>query len=125
MARQKDILTTGEVSLVYVLDRYSHAVRKTPAAGDFRVQSDHGGSAHPHDPDDPVLQQANAVVDAVRRRFPTSACLYARVDGVVQDGQLLLMEIELIDPELFVRDHAQARASLIDAMLALRSRGWV
>ncbi|RMG88774.1 MAG: glutathione synthetase, partial [Bacteroidetes bacterium] len=42
--------------------------------------------------------------------------LYARVDGVVRDGDLVLMELELIDPELFFRFSESARRNFISAL---------
>jgi hypothetical protein len=42
------LLTEGELSLMFFGGVYSHAVRKTPLARDFRVQQRHGGSGRPH-----------------------------------------------------------------------------
>ena len=39
-----EVETQGEVSLVFIDGVFSHAVRKRPAQGDFRVQIDFGGS---------------------------------------------------------------------------------
>ena len=38
-----EVLAEGEWSLVFLGGRFSHAVRKRPRGGDFRVQSEHGG----------------------------------------------------------------------------------
>jgi glutathione synthase/RimK-type ligase-like ATP-grasp enzyme len=43
---QHAILAEGEISLMVIDGQFSHAIRKTPKAGDFRVQDDHGGSVH-------------------------------------------------------------------------------
>ncbi|HWX93530.1 MAG TPA: hypothetical protein VNY29_12940 [Terriglobales bacterium] len=97
-----DIVNEGEWSLIFFGGQYSHAVLKTAKAGDFRVQRDFGGSEQPADPTAQVLQAATRIVQAVA---PT---LYARVDGVVDDAQFRLMELELIEPALFLSSHPDA-----------------
>jgi hypothetical protein len=58
------------------------------------------------------VRQAQALVDALDLR-----AAYARVDGTDVGGNLVVMEFELIDPELFFDHHAEASARLADAML--------
>ena len=100
------IRTKGEWSLIFFAGSFSHAVLKLPKAGDFRVQHDFGGTAHLAQAPRFVLQAAALAVAAVE-----PAPLYARVDGVEQDGEFLLMELELIEPVLFLKldPHAPAR----------------
>lgn len=86
----------GEYSLVFFDNHYSHAVLKTPAARDFRVQLDHGGTQRVVDPPAGVIEQGERVLAATGATHT-----YARVDLVVAGGQCLLMELELIDPVLF------------------------
>jgi len=105
-----NIVSQGEWSLIFFGGEFSHAVLKTPKAGDFRVQNDFGGSERPSDPPFEVLQAATRIVRTVE---PT---LYARVDGVVDDGQFRLMELELIEPLLFLAAHSQAPASFARAI---------
>jgi len=90
----------GEVSIVLIEGRVSHAVRKVPATGDFRVHTEYGGSVIAHEPTPAELALAEAAVAAV----PTDeTLLYARVDCVTDDdGQPRLMELELIEPALFL-----------------------
>lgn len=90
-----EVLTAGEWSLVFFDGAFSHAVRKLPARGDFRVQVDHGGSAAPETPPDRLLQAAAGVVRALP--FPP---VYVRVDGVDSAGGFAVMEVECIDPVL-------------------------
>ncbi len=87
---------------------YSHAVRKVPKSGDFRVQDDHGGSAHPHQPTSAQIELAERAIAACH---PVPA--YGRVD-LVQDnqGRLAVMELELIEPELWLRHHPAAATAL-------------
>lgn len=97
------VAEAGEVSLVYFGGRFSHAIRKQPAPGDFRVQDMYGGTVHPHQPTAAEL----AVADAVLARTPAPTT-YARIDLVEFDGAPALMEAELIEPELFLGATAEA-----------------
>lgn len=91
------VQTRGEWSLIFFDGQFSHAVIKTPKAGDFRVQHDFGGSETSAEPPAFVVDAAARVIDAVH-----GVPLYARVDGVESDGRFLLMELELIEPALFL-----------------------
>ncbi len=109
---QTDVLTRGEVSLVAIDGRFSHAVRKVPARGDFRVQDDYGGTLHAHEPPAEEVELAERAVAACR---PLPA--YARVDAVRDnDGRFAVMELELIEPELWLRRHPPAASALADAI---------
>lgn len=93
------ILSAGEISVIVIGGRTTHAIRKTPRAGDFRVQDDHGGTVHAHAPAADERLFAEAAVAAC-----PVAPEYARVDFVRSArGALLLMELELVEPELFFR----------------------
>ena len=94
-----EIETHGELSFVYIDGTYSHTVLKRPAAGDFRVQQEHGGSAELVHPDSDLLDQANEIAATVAQ---VRESLYCRIDAVARDGRLVLMELELIEPELFL-----------------------
>jgi len=87
----------GESSLVFFDGRYSHAVRKLPAGGDFRVQEFYGGSVHDHLPGRDELAVAEAALAA--SPAPTA---YARIDLVTGEDGPMVMEAELIEPELFL-----------------------
>jgi glutathione synthase/RimK-type ligase-like ATP-grasp enzyme len=102
------IQTQGEISFVYIDGVFSHAVLKRPAAGDFRVQQEHGGSADPFHPLAALLDQANQIASSVPQ---VRDSLYCRIDAVAREGKLVLMELELIEPELFLgfADGAAAR----------------
>ena len=93
-----EIVSSGEWSLVFLGGKYSHAVVKRPSAGDFRVQHDFGGKAALTEPRAEMIAEATRIVDSLPGRP-----LYARIDGVDRDGTLVLMEVELIEPELFLK----------------------
>jgi glutathione synthase/RimK-type ligase-like ATP-grasp enzyme len=106
-----EILDRGEVSLVYAGRTLGHAVIKHAKAGDFRVQQDFGGRVEPASPSTTLLSFAATVMTHV-----PDTCLYARVDVVESSRGPLLMELELIEPELYfliVPDAAERMAHLI------------
>lgn len=94
-----EIQDQGEISFVYIDGSYSHAVLKLPAAGDFRVQKEHGGSAELVHPDSDLLAQADQIAAAAPE---VRDSLYCRIDAIARDGKLVLMELELVEPELFL-----------------------
>jgi hypothetical protein len=67
------------------------------------VQNEFGGTSHPLTPDKSILQQAQKALQAAHRDS-----VYARVDGVVRQGTFLLMELELIEPALFLESDPSA-----------------
>jgi len=91
------VLTDGEVSVVHLGGELSHAVRKVAKPGDYRVQFEYGGTAHPHTPTADEIALADAAMAAVAGR-----CAYARIDMVAGPDGPLLMELELIEPVLFL-----------------------
>lgn len=102
----------GELSLIFFDGVFSHAVRKTPARADYRVQAAFDGAEHAFTPTAPDLASAQAVIDAL----PAPA-LYARVDLVRRtDGVLVVMECELIEPYLFPRFDASEGRNLVAAV---------
>ena len=89
----------GEFSVFAFGGDVSHAILKTPATGDFRVQEEHGGRIRAVSPGDDLLAITRAALAAVPSKRPL---LYARVDAVRQpDGSLAVMELELIEPSLY------------------------
>lgn len=92
------ILAEGEFSLFYFGGRFSHAIVKRPARGDFRVQAQFGGREELWVPTDEALGLATAALTAA-----PAASVYARVDMVGDAaGRLHIMELELIEPSLFL-----------------------
>jgi glutathione synthase/RimK-type ligase-like ATP-grasp enzyme len=96
-----EVARDGEWSLLFFDGQFSHAVLKRAATGDFRVQSQFGGSVEQLEPGAAILASAQSALAAVAKLgYPDHA--YARVDGVVIDGRFRLMELEMIEPALFL-----------------------
>ncbi|MEW6209022.1 MAG: hypothetical protein AB1631_11690 [Acidobacteriota bacterium] len=93
----EEVVTRGEWSIVFFGD-YSHAVLKRAAKDDFRVQREFGGASEALTPPQEIIQQAEDILRMVGDRI-----VYARVDGVERGGRFMLLELELIEPELFLR----------------------
>lgn len=107
-----EIRTHGEWSLMFFDGRYSHAALKRAAAGEFRVQMEWGGTVEPAELPPQIVADAQAVVDALG-----APATYARIDGADVGDRLTIMEVELIEPELFLDRHPDAAARLADAVL--------
>jgi hypothetical protein len=110
---QPEISTEGEWSLIFFAGRFSHAVLKRPAEGGFLVQEHLGGTSRAAEPPPELLRQAQAVLELVRGPW-----LYARVDGLRVDGRLLLMELEMIEPYLFLGTAPGAAGRFAEAIAA-------
>lgn len=111
-----EVIEEGETSIVYAGGAFSHAVQKRAKDGEFRVQQDFGGRVEPATPSTTLLSFAAGVMTHVPDTY-----LYARVDVVESRRGPLLMEIELIEPELYfliVPDAANRMADLIVDLLS-------
>lgn len=105
----------GELSFIFIDDTLTHSVVKRPAANDFRVQERFGGvtrsiDAHPEQ----IVAAANVVVSAHEAGY---AFAYARVDMVEHDGKLQLMELELIEPSLYIEVVPKAVNAIADGLV--------
>ncbi|MGZ8997245.1 MAG: ATP-grasp domain-containing protein [Allosphingosinicella sp.] len=93
-----EIETRGELSLIYFGGEYSHSVGKVPQPGDFRVQPEYDGIISACEPDPDWLEAAERILAAVEERL-----LYARIDlAPGLDGRPALIELELIEPDLYI-----------------------
>ncbi|TWW09767.1 hypothetical protein E3A20_11010, partial [Planctomyces bekefii] len=109
----QSVLHTGEYSLIFFNGKYSHAVLKTPKKGDFRVQEEHGGSIC-------SVQPAPDIIACAERSLQScpQPLLYARADIVLlPSGQPAIMEIELIEPSLYLSFDPQSPARFADCIL--------
>ena len=95
-----DLATAGELSLLFFGGRLSHAVLKTAAPGDFRIQSQFGGRYQTvAEPPAAALTLAEQVLAVIAEPL-----LYARIDMVEHEGGWLLMEAELIEPDFYLSE---------------------
>jgi glutathione synthase/RimK-type ligase-like ATP-grasp enzyme len=105
----------GEVSLFYFGGEYSHAISKHPADGDFRVQEQFGGHERPLDAPAEARSLAEAALAATQRLMGCVPLTYARIDMLRDEaGTFRLMELELIEPSLFLA-HAKDSGAMFAA----------
>jgi glutathione synthase/RimK-type ligase-like ATP-grasp enzyme len=109
----------GEVSVILIDEQVSHAVRKVPVPGDYRVQDDFGARderiACPAELEALAAQAVQAARRCLGRDQPL---LYARVDALQDDeGRLVLNELEIVEPSLFFRHAPEAGERLAEALL--------
>ena len=100
----ENITSCGEWSFIFFENKFSHAVLKRPKSGDYRVQGDFGGFLDlDAAPPSGLIEEAQAILKKVKMPW-----LYARVDAVEVEKHLCLMELELIEPELYLRSSQPA-----------------
>ncbi|MFK7886293.1 MAG: RimK family alpha-L-glutamate ligase [Gammaproteobacteria bacterium] len=109
----EDVVASGEYSLFYFDGAYSHCILKTPCAGDFRVQEEYGSDIRAVTPEPSLV----ATAEQVRAQLPAEN-LYERID-LVRDanGRYAVMEVELIEPSLYLRTHPAAGTQLAEAIV--------
>jgi glutathione synthase/RimK-type ligase-like ATP-grasp enzyme len=111
------IRSAGEVSLVFFAGEFSHAVTKRPKAGGILVQEAHGGTTARCRARPAVIAAARRILDLL-----PAEPLYARIDAVLTDearadGGLMLMEVEVIEPDLFLTHDGGAPGRFADALM--------
>ena len=95
----EEVEEQGECSLIYFNGQFSHAVRKVPVKGDYRVQDDYGASDMPWEA--PITWQKRCEQMLKSLKYMP---LYARCDFLTNaKGEPWLIELELIEPSLFFR----------------------
>jgi glutathione synthase/RimK-type ligase-like ATP-grasp enzyme len=109
-----EIEENGEWSFIFFGGKFSHALLKKAKAGDFRVQHSFGGTIHKQQPAQHLLASATKYVVQFAKD-----CLYARVDGAVVDNEFMLMELELIEPFLFLDTEENALENYYQALMDL------
>lgn len=108
----------GELSFVFIDGEFSHAIRKMAAAGEYRIQSLYGGREEVFEPNEADIDTAHKVVASM----PGEAPLYARIDMVrartdSNDGALVLMEAEAVEPYLYPEQGPHLGKRLADAIV--------
>ncbi len=110
---QDKVLSKGEVSHMVFGGKYSHSVLKKAKPGDFRVQDDFGGTVHAYTASAEEIALAERITHAV-----DALPIYARVDLLWDNkDELALAELELLEPELWLREKEGAADMLADAVL--------
>jgi glutathione synthase/RimK-type ligase-like ATP-grasp enzyme len=114
----ENIVDSGEWSLLFFARAFSHCVSKVPTPGEFRVQPEYGGIIARSEPPAGAVELAKAALAAA-----PGETTYARVDIVVgNNGDLQIIELELIEPALFLDDAPEAAAKFAAAVLSAAER---
>lgn len=109
---QSAIQQEGEYSFIFIDGAFSHALLKTAKSGDYRIQSTYGGTERKIAPCPDDLGAAATILT-----FLDETPLYARVDMLRgEDGQMQLMELELIEPYLYPLQGAELGARMAAAV---------
>jgi hypothetical protein len=106
---QPTVTTEGEWSLMFFDGKFSHAVVKKTKPNDFRM----GDSVMLQKPPDIILQQVQKIMETIEPPL-----VYARVDGISIDGYFVLMELELVEPYLYLEHDPDASQRFAQAILA-------
>jgi len=106
-----EITQTGEWSLVFFGTEFSHAVRKFAKLGDYRVQEQHGGYIQIERPPKEIISAAKKIIESLPFELA-----YARVDGCEVRDEFVLIELELIEPELFFRTSVNSAPNCVDIL---------
>lgn len=106
-----EVPVNGELSLMFFDGVFSHAAVKRARRGEFRVQTEHGGSVEPATAERSLVARASEVIHALDARP-----LYARVDGIARGDAFLVMELELIEPNVFMSHSPNAAEQFASAI---------
>jgi glutathione synthase/RimK-type ligase-like ATP-grasp enzyme len=106
-------IRNGEIALVFFAGDYSHAMIRRPADGDFRVNSQYGGTMAPLADVDPSLVEFGAKVEATLVERAT----YVRIDVVADAPDHIVMEVEVNEPALGLDQAPGSAARFASALL--------
>jgi glutathione synthase/RimK-type ligase-like ATP-grasp enzyme len=106
--------TRGEVSLIFFDGMFSHAVRKTPKNGDFRIQHQYGGTYAPWQADELAVHTANAAMAVIPGRP-----VLARIDMLHDGARYRVIEAEVVEPDLYF-DHAPKAPTMLAQAIVKR-----
>jgi glutathione synthase/RimK-type ligase-like ATP-grasp enzyme len=110
---QDNISSRGEVSYMVLGGKFTHAILKKAAEGDFRVQANRGGTVHDYTPTAEEIKFAEDIVSKSGVEIT-----YARVDILWDnDDRLSLCELELFEPELWLRKCPPAVDAFADGVV--------
>ena len=109
-----EIKTLGETYFIFFNKQFSHAVNKKPINDDFRIQQQFGGIYKLVQPNLEIIKEAQKIVNF----FPDNL-LYARVDAIIKDHELYLMEVECLEPDLYFDLAENSIQKFVEAILEL------
>jgi glutathione synthase/RimK-type ligase-like ATP-grasp enzyme len=92
-----EIRSSGETSLIFFNGEFSHAIKKIPASDEFRIHVEYGGLQTAVVPSPQLIAEAKEILNLV-----DSALLFARVDVIERSQKAVLIELEIVDPMLFL-----------------------
>ncbi|OYU67204.1 MAG: hypothetical protein CFE22_05925 [Cytophagaceae bacterium BCCC1] len=108
----EEIKDAGEISMLFFGGNFSHAIQKVPKSGDFRVQKQFGAQYLKFEPSTMLLSIAKNIVEIAGKES-----VYARIDGVITQNGFLLMEVEMIEPDLFFEHTLDGPNRFVEAVL--------
>ena len=94
-----EIMKNGEASLIFFGGKYSHSMLKKVKTGDFRAHPLWGAEVGRYHPSEREIEVAFQSLEVVEHPIE-----YARIDMIPTDSDPLVIEVELLDPNLFF-DH--------------------
>lgn len=109
----EEIKSAGEISMLFFGGQFSHAIQKVPKSGDFRVQKQFGAQYLKYIPSLELISIAKNIVEITGKESA-----YARIDGVMTNNGFLLMEVEMIEPDLFFEHAPEGPNRFVEAVLA-------
>lgn len=106
------VIAEGEFSLFFFNGAFSHAILKTPAANEFRSQEERGAEVRAIEPEPALLSRGQQAMAAL-----STVPLYGRIDFVRNAADDFdVMELELIEPSLYLRMDPAAPARFARAI---------
>ncbi|MEO0896546.1 MAG: hypothetical protein AAFY71_09125 [Bacteroidota bacterium] len=108
-----EIIHDGEYSYLFFSNGYRYAVRKQPIEGDYRVQVQFGGNYQIHQASREEWSQLSMIRDSLELDF-----LYVRIDGVWLGSEFHVMEVEMIEPDLYLAVHPEGIEQFAKAIMA-------
>lgn len=112
---QETITSLGESSLMVFNGEYTHAVIKRAKYGDYRVQDDYDGTVHEYEPSEEEIALAENVF-----RCCEILPAYGRADFIWdEDGNPLLSELEIFEPELWIRNNPSAALNFAQGIIEM------
>jgi hypothetical protein len=107
-----EIKSIGEFSFIFFEHHFSHAVLKKAQGGEFRIQDEYGGVVEKYIPDESEIREVQKLLNTFPHRYE-----FARVDFIRVKGEIQVMELEVIEPELFFRTEPNSADRFADVVV--------